>query len=67
MQVQVLLAERKPVEELLGKITGLQNDLHHLQPDFTMMRNTVTSGLAVLEGTVPNMREMKHMERSTIE
>eukprot|EP00975_Prorocentrum_lima_P052579 11018939-Prorocentrum_lima.AAC.1 len=61
------MAERKPVEELLGHMTGLQHDLHHLQQDFTMMKDNVTSELTVLEGTVPNIKEMKNMERSTIE
>eukprot|EP00975_Prorocentrum_lima_P047303 9890025-Prorocentrum_lima.AAC.1 len=51
MQVQVLLAEKKPVDELIGKVSGLQNDLHHLQQDFTMIKDNVTSELAVLEGT----------------
>eukprot|EP00975_Prorocentrum_lima_P007431 1594324-Prorocentrum_lima.AAC.1 len=51
MQVQVLMTERRPVEELLGTVTGLKNDLHRLQQDFTMMRDNVTSELAVLEGT----------------
>eukprot|EP00975_Prorocentrum_lima_P049088 10274284-Prorocentrum_lima.AAC.1 len=67
MQVQVLMTEREPVGELLGTVTGLRNDLHHLQQDFTLMRDNVTSELVVLEGTVPNNKEMQNMERNTIE
>eukprot|EP00975_Prorocentrum_lima_P065767 12905375-Prorocentrum_lima.AAC.1 len=67
IQVQVLMAERKTVEELLGKVIGLQHDLHHPQQDFTLMKDSATSELAVLEGTVPNIKEIKQMERSTIE
>eukprot|EP00975_Prorocentrum_lima_P066502 12909570-Prorocentrum_lima.AAC.1 len=32
-----------------------------------MMKYNVTSELAVLEGTVPNSKEMQHMERNTID
>eukprot|EP00975_Prorocentrum_lima_P026835 5640675-Prorocentrum_lima.AAC.1 len=67
MQVQVLMTEREPVGELLGIMTGLKKELHHLQQDVTMMKDNVTSELAVLEGTVPNSKEMQHMERNTIE
>eukprot|EP00975_Prorocentrum_lima_P038287 8049896-Prorocentrum_lima.AAC.1 len=41
--------------------------LPHPQQDFTMMKDTVTSELAVLEGTVPNNKDMQNMARTTIE
>eukprot|EP00975_Prorocentrum_lima_P005518 1196056-Prorocentrum_lima.AAC.1 len=61
------MTERGPVGELTGNVTGTKRDLHHLQQYFTMMKDTVTSELAVLEGTVPNNKEMQHMEIKTIE
>eukprot|EP00975_Prorocentrum_lima_P036787 7739622-Prorocentrum_lima.AAC.1 len=61
------MTERGPVGELIGTATGMERDLHHLQQDFTRMKDTVTSELAVLEGTAPNNKEMHNMERKTIE
>eukprot|EP00975_Prorocentrum_lima_P071428 12937604-Prorocentrum_lima.AAC.1 len=46
MQVEVLMAERGPVGELMGNVAGVKRDLHHLQQDFTMMKDTMTSELA---------------------
>eukprot|EP00975_Prorocentrum_lima_P057290 12015869-Prorocentrum_lima.AAC.1 len=61
------MTERGPVGELIGNVTGMKRELHHFQQDFTMMKDTVTSELAVLEGAVPNNKEMQHMERNAIE
>eukprot|EP00975_Prorocentrum_lima_P037459 7881454-Prorocentrum_lima.AAC.1 len=61
------MTERGPVGELIGHVTGMERDLHHFQHDFTMMKDSVTSELVVLEGTVANNKEMQSMERTTIE
>eukprot|EP00975_Prorocentrum_lima_P019235 4048864-Prorocentrum_lima.AAC.1 len=60
MQVQALMTEREPVGELLGTMTGLKNELHHLQQDFTIMKDNVISELAVLEGQ--QQRDATHGE-----
>eukprot|EP00975_Prorocentrum_lima_P012363 2620515-Prorocentrum_lima.AAC.1 len=45
----------------------MKEDLHHLQHDFTMMKDNMASELSVLEGTVPNNTEMQNVERQMTE
>eukprot|EP00975_Prorocentrum_lima_P018155 3825216-Prorocentrum_lima.AAC.1 len=40
----------------------IENDLHHLQQDFTGMRNNMASEITVLEASIPNDKELKRME-----
>eukprot|EP00975_Prorocentrum_lima_P037357 7860942-Prorocentrum_lima.AAC.1 len=52
---------------MIGTVAGMKRDLHHLHQGFTMMKDTMASELSVLDGTVPNNKEMHNMERQTIE
>eukprot|EP00975_Prorocentrum_lima_P050720 10627354-Prorocentrum_lima.AAC.1 len=67
MQVQVLMTEREPVGILIGDVTGLRRDMHLLQQDFTMIKHNMASELSVLEGTIPNTKEMHNIDIHMVE
>eukprot|EP00975_Prorocentrum_lima_P016561 3513686-Prorocentrum_lima.AAC.1 len=67
MHAQILMTERELVGILIGDVTGLKGDQHLLQQDFTMMKDNMASELSVLEGTVPNTKEMQTMERKMVD
>eukprot|EP00975_Prorocentrum_lima_P004581 994480-Prorocentrum_lima.AAC.1 len=52
---------------MIGNVAGMKQYLHHLQQDFTMMKDNMASELSVLEGTVPNTKVMENMERHMID
>eukprot|EP00975_Prorocentrum_lima_P062655 12886776-Prorocentrum_lima.AAC.1 len=61
MQVRVLMADKEPTGLLIGDVTGLERDLHVLQHNFGLMKDTMASELSVLEGTVPDTKELQNM------
>eukprot|EP00975_Prorocentrum_lima_P022593 4756079-Prorocentrum_lima.AAC.1 len=57
------MAKSKSVDDVLGKMIRIENELRHLQQDFTVMRNSMASEMTVLEGSIPNDKELKKMEK----
>eukprot|EP00975_Prorocentrum_lima_P002551 562455-Prorocentrum_lima.AAC.1 len=55
------MAEKEKTGPLVGEVVGLKRDLSMRQQDLCMLRDNMASELAVLEGTVPNTKELLEM------
>eukprot|EP00975_Prorocentrum_lima_P013995 2972875-Prorocentrum_lima.AAC.1 len=56
--LQFLIEERKKCGSD-GGVVKLIQELRALQQDFTMMRGNMASEMTVLEGTIPNAKEIE--------
>eukprot|EP00975_Prorocentrum_lima_P028202 5928991-Prorocentrum_lima.AAC.1 len=67
MQVQALMAEQERTGPLVEGVVGLKSDLSMTQQYFSMMSDNLASELAVLEGIVPNTKELLDMGTKMVE
>eukprot|EP00975_Prorocentrum_lima_P022395 4711705-Prorocentrum_lima.AAC.1 len=43
-------------------VANVARDLNILQPDFSFLRDTLTSEMSLLEGTIPNAKEVDEID-----